>query len=39
VYATCCIGIASFPANGKNADALLFAANRALRRAEASGPG
>jgi diguanylate cyclase (GGDEF)-like protein len=39
VYATCCIGIASFPANGKNADALLFAADRALRRAEASGPG
>lgn len=39
VYANCCIGIASFPANGKNADALLFAADRALRRAEASGPG
>jgi diguanylate cyclase (GGDEF)-like protein len=39
VYATCCIGIASFPANGRNADALLFAADRALRRAKASGPG
>jgi diguanylate cyclase (GGDEF)-like protein len=39
VYATCRIGIASFPAHGKNADALLFAADRALRRAEAGGPG
>lgn len=39
VYANCCIGIASFPANGKNADALLFAADCALRLAEASGPG
>jgi diguanylate cyclase (GGDEF)-like protein len=39
VYATCCVGIASFPANGTDADALLFSADRALRRAEASGPG
>lgn len=39
VYAACCIGIASFPANGMDADALLFAADRALRCAEASGPG
>jgi diguanylate cyclase (GGDEF)-like protein len=39
VYATCCIGIASFPTNGKDADALLFAADCALRRAETSGPG
>ncbi|MGF6272397.1 diguanylate cyclase (GGDEF)-like protein [Massilia sp. UYP11] len=39
VYAACCIGIASFPGNGSDADALLCAADRALRRAQASGPG
>jgi diguanylate cyclase (GGDEF)-like protein len=39
VYAACCIGIASFPANGSDADTLLCAADRALRRAQASGPG
>jgi diguanylate cyclase (GGDEF)-like protein len=39
VHAACCIGVASYPANGSDTDALLFAADRALRRAKASGPG
>jgi diguanylate cyclase (GGDEF)-like protein len=39
LYISCSAGVATYPADGETADALLFASDRALLRAKEAGPG